>query len=140
MRFCIFSLSLTSLSRNTRDTMLSRSIPGTEQHPGKAYRTQGTTWYGSVGTLQGLLRMSLIFLPVTAVNGMPAWTPNMSSELLPQYGLAIMRSNRWPGAVAFAKDRYGTRESKNDMQLVCKLSLPNNYIWFDLLLYSFLVL
>ena len=29
----------------------------------------------------------------------------MSSELLPQYGLAIMRSNRWPGAVAFAKDR-----------------------------------
>lgn len=40
-----------------------------------------------------------------AVNGMPAWTPNMSSELLPQYGLAIMRSNRWPGAVAFAKDR-----------------------------------
>lgn len=40
-----------------------------------------------------------------AVNGMPAWTPNMSSELLPQYGLAVMRSNRWPGAVAFAKDR-----------------------------------
>ena len=42
---------------------------------------------------------------VAAVNGMPAWTPSVSSELLPQYGLAIMRSNRWPGAVAFAKDR-----------------------------------
>ncbi|XP_020610209.1 radial spoke head protein 6 homolog A-like [Orbicella faveolata] len=39
------------------------------------------------------------------VNGMPAWTPYVSSELLPQYGLAVMRSNRWPGAVAFAKDR-----------------------------------
>ncbi|XP_074616257.1 radial spoke head protein 4 homolog A-like isoform X5 [Acropora palmata] len=40
-----------------------------------------------------------------AVNDLPAWTPTVSSELLPQYGLAIMRSNRWAGAVAFAKDR-----------------------------------
>ena len=40
-----------------------------------------------------------------AVNGMPPWTPSVSSELLPQYALAVMRSNRWPGAVAFAKER-----------------------------------
>lgn len=37
----------------------------------------------------------------------------MSSELLPQYGLAIMRSNRWPGAVAFAKDRWATKYTYN---------------------------
>ena len=37
----------------------------------------------------------------------------MSSELLPQYGLAIMRSNRWPGAVAFAKDRWATKHTYN---------------------------
>ena len=37
----------------------------------------------------------------------------MSSELLPQYGLAIMRSNRWPGAVAFAKDRWATKHAYN---------------------------
>ncbi|XP_001639413.2 radial spoke head protein 4 homolog A isoform X1 [Nematostella vectensis] len=39
------------------------------------------------------------------VNGMPAWTPYVSSELLPKYALAVMRSNRWPGAYAFAKDK-----------------------------------
>ena len=53
---------------------------------------------------KGLGFISFVLL-VTAVNGMPAWTPYVSSELLPQYGLAVMRSNRWPGAVAFAKDR-----------------------------------
>ena len=41
----------------------------------------------------------------TAINGMPAWTPSISSELLPQYAIAIMRSNRWPGAFAFAQGR-----------------------------------
>lgn len=51
------------------------------------------------------LGFNFFVLLVTAVNGMPAWTPYVSSELLPQYGLAVMRSNRWPGAVAFAKDR-----------------------------------
>jgi len=67
------------------------------------------TCEGFVQTKKSALGKSwdLIFfvLLVTAVNGMPAWTPYVSSELLPQYGLAVMRSNRWPGAVAFAKDR-----------------------------------
>ncbi|XP_031572967.1 radial spoke head protein 4 homolog A-like [Actinia tenebrosa] len=40
-----------------------------------------------------------------SVNGMPAWTPSLSSEVLPRYALAVMRSNRWPGSYAFAKDR-----------------------------------
>ena len=52
-----------------------------------------------------IIRKWAIDFVVSAVNDLPAWTPTVSSELLPQYGLAIMRSNRWPGAVAFAKDR-----------------------------------
>lgn len=56
----------------------------------------------------------VVVVVVSALNGMPAWTPSVSSELLPQYGLAVMRSNRWPGAVAFAKDR-------------CVVKCPCNY-------------
>jgi len=39
------------------------------------------------------------------VGGMPAWTPYISSNLLPFYAVAVMRSNRWPGGYAFSKDK-----------------------------------
>ena len=48
---------------------------------------------------------SLYTFLLADVNGMPAWTPSLSSELLPRYSIAVMRSNRWPGAYAFAKDK-----------------------------------
>ena len=38
-------------------------------------------------------------------NEMPAWTAHMSSKLIPQYAIAVMHSNLWPGAHAFAIDR-----------------------------------
>ena len=68
-----------------------------------------------------LLRVTCFVVVVSALNGMPAWTPSVSSELLPQYGLAVMRSNRWPGAVAFAKDR-------------CVVKYPCNYTTTGLVL------
>ena len=36
---------------------------------------------------------------------MPPWTAQKSSSLIPQYALAIMHSNLWPGAHAFAVER-----------------------------------
>lgn len=39
------------------------------------------------------------------VNGMPAWTATLSSNLIPQYSVAVMRSNLWPGAHAFAFEK-----------------------------------
>ncbi|NXM85326.1 RSH4A protein, partial [Oenanthe oenanthe] len=35
----------------------------------------------------------------------PAWTAQPSTHLIPQYSVAILRSNRWPGAYAFASGR-----------------------------------
>uniref|UniRef100_U3K0L8 Radial spoke head component 4A n=2 Tax=Ficedula albicollis TaxID=59894 RepID=U3K0L8_FICAL len=35
----------------------------------------------------------------------PAWTAQTSTDLIPQYSVAILRSNRWPGAYAFASGR-----------------------------------
>ncbi|NWY75441.1 RSH4A protein, partial [Erithacus rubecula] len=35
----------------------------------------------------------------------PAWTVQTSTDLIPQYSVAILRSNRWPGAYAFASGR-----------------------------------
>ncbi|NXS26779.1 RSH4A protein, partial [Pomatostomus ruficeps] len=35
----------------------------------------------------------------------PAWTAQASTNLIPQYSLAILQSNRWPGAYAFASGR-----------------------------------
>merc|ERR1712142_269499 len=32
----------------------------------------------------------------------PAWTATLSSNTIPQYGVAILRNNRWPGAVTLA--------------------------------------
>lgn len=36
---------------------------------------------------------------------MPPWTAQKSSTLVPQYALAVMHSNLWPGAHAFAVER-----------------------------------
>ncbi|NXB10870.1 RSH4A protein, partial [Cnemophilus loriae] len=36
---------------------------------------------------------------------LPAWTAQASTDLIPQYSLAILQSNRWPGAYAFASGR-----------------------------------
>lgn len=36
---------------------------------------------------------------------MPPWTAQKSSTLVPQYSLAVMHSNLWPGAHAFALER-----------------------------------
>lgn len=46
----------------------------------------------------------LIFLP-SEVDTMPPWTAQKSSNLVPQYSLAVMHSNLWPGAHAFAVER-----------------------------------
>jgi len=39
------------------------------------------------------------------VNSMPAWTATLSSNLIPQYAIAVVRSNLWPGASAFCFDK-----------------------------------
>jgi radial spoke head protein 4A len=39
------------------------------------------------------------------VNGMPPWTPKLSSKQVSQYAIAIMRSNLWPGAFAFGVEK-----------------------------------
>ena len=39
------------------------------------------------------------------IDGQQAWTARISSNLVPQYAIAIVRSNLWPGAFAFATDK-----------------------------------
>lgn len=39
------------------------------------------------------------------VDNMPPWTPKLSYNLIPQYACAVMRSNLWPGAYAFAAEK-----------------------------------
>jgi len=39
------------------------------------------------------------------VGNMPAWTPALSSNLIPRFAIAVMHSNLWPGAHAFAIDK-----------------------------------
>ncbi|KAK7485008.1 hypothetical protein BaRGS_00023786 [Batillaria attramentaria] len=39
------------------------------------------------------------------VNNMPPWTAQMSSNLIPQYAIAVMHSNLWPGAHAFGFEK-----------------------------------
>lgn len=41
----------------------------------------------------------------TEVDSMPPWTAQKSSTVVPQYALAVMHSNLWPGAHAFAVER-----------------------------------
>ncbi|NXM73991.1 RSH4A protein, partial [Serilophus lunatus] len=39
------------------------------------------------------------------IKDIPAWTAQPSTNLIPQYSVAILQSNRWPGAYAFASGR-----------------------------------
>jgi radial spoke head protein 4A len=39
------------------------------------------------------------------IDGQSAWTIKVSSSLLSQFSIAIVRSNLWPGAYAFAQDK-----------------------------------
>eukprot|EP00794_Sanderia_malayensis_P018767 gene18767-20658_t len=39
------------------------------------------------------------------VGGLPAWTTYVSSRSLPEYAVAVVRSNQWPGAFAFSKEK-----------------------------------
>lgn len=39
------------------------------------------------------------------VDNMPPWTPKLSSKLIPQFAISVMRSNLWPGAYAFATEK-----------------------------------
>ena len=36
------------------------------------------------------------------IDNMAPWTGKLSSNLIPQYAVAVMRSNLWPGAHAFS--------------------------------------
>jgi radial spoke head protein 4A len=36
------------------------------------------------------------------IGGLPPWTTRISSKLVPQYAIAVVDSNLWPGAHAFA--------------------------------------
>ncbi|KAL0994033.1 hypothetical protein UPYG_G00116960 [Umbra pygmaea] len=40
-----------------------------------------------------------------AVAGCPPWTSKMSSTLIPHYAIAVLRSNLWPGAYAYAREK-----------------------------------
>ncbi|NWV74729.1 RSH4A protein, partial [Dasyornis broadbenti] len=39
------------------------------------------------------------------MKNIPAWTAQASTDLIPQHSVAILQSNRWPGAYAFASGR-----------------------------------
>eukprot|EP00918_Siedleckia_nematoides_P107558 GHVU01234607.1.p1 GENE.GHVU01234607.1~~GHVU01234607.1.p1 ORF type:complete len:407 (+),score=107.40 GHVU01234607.1:443-1663(+) len=39
------------------------------------------------------------------IEGMAPWTAKLSSNLIPQYAIAVMHSNLWPGAHAFASGK-----------------------------------
>ncbi|NWH39319.1 RSH4A protein, partial [Chloropsis hardwickii] len=39
------------------------------------------------------------------MKNIPAWTAQASTDLIPEYSVAILQSNRWPGAYAFASGR-----------------------------------
>ncbi|NXC29786.1 RSH4A protein, partial [Campylorhamphus procurvoides] len=39
------------------------------------------------------------------IKDIPAWTAQASTDLIPQHSVAILQSNRWPGAYAFASGR-----------------------------------
>ncbi|NXG47203.1 RSH4A protein, partial [Psilopogon haemacephalus] len=39
------------------------------------------------------------------IQNIPAWTAQASTNLIPQHAVAVLQSNRWPGAYAFASGR-----------------------------------
>lgn len=40
------------------------------------------------------------------IDGQPAWAAKISSNLVSQFAIAVLRSNLWPGAYAFGVDKY----------------------------------
>jgi len=36
------------------------------------------------------------------IDGMPPWTCTLTSHLVPQYAVALIKSNLWPGAFAYS--------------------------------------
>jgi radial spoke head protein 4A len=40
-----------------------------------------------------------------SVEGTSPWSMRISSKLFPHYAVAVVRSNLWPGAYTFAKDK-----------------------------------
>ena len=40
------------------------------------------------------------------IGNLPPWTPKVSSKLIPQYSIAVLSSNLWPGAHAFSYQKY----------------------------------
>jgi len=41
----------------------------------------------------------------TEVDSMPAWSAGLTSNLVPQYAAAVLRSNLWPGSYVFGLDK-----------------------------------
>ncbi|KAM6185194.1 radial spoke head protein 4 homolog A [Rhynchocyon petersi] len=41
----------------------------------------------------------------TEIQNIPPWTTRLSSNLIPQYAIAVLRSNLWPGAYAFSNGK-----------------------------------
>lgn len=39
------------------------------------------------------------------IDTVPPWTTRLSSRIQPDVAIVIVRSNLWPGATAFAKDK-----------------------------------
>ncbi|XP_021030758.1 radial spoke head protein 4 homolog A isoform X1 [Mus caroli] len=39
------------------------------------------------------------------IQNIPSWTTQLSSNLIPQYAIAVLRSNLWPGAYAFSNGK-----------------------------------
>ncbi|KAL6046090.1 hypothetical protein STEG23_023634 [Scotinomys teguina] len=39
------------------------------------------------------------------IQNIPSWTSRLSSDLIPQYAIAVLRSNLWPGAYAFSNGK-----------------------------------
>lgn len=57
----------------------------------------------AVGTLDP---MPLPFLLTTEIMHLSPWTTRLSCNLSPQYSVAVVRSNLWPGAYAYAVGKY----------------------------------
>uniref|UniRef100_A0A5F9CJK4 Radial spoke head component 4A n=1 Tax=Oryctolagus cuniculus TaxID=9986 RepID=A0A5F9CJK4_RABIT len=50
----------------------------------------------------------LLLTPIsedTEIQTIPPWTTRLSSNLIPQYAIAVLRSNLWPGAYAFSNGK-----------------------------------
>ena len=68
-----------------------------------AYTPNPNLWQGLIVKSELLIKLSCN--NCAEVEGMPAWTARLSSNILPQYAVAIASSNRWPGAHTYAVGR-----------------------------------